>query len=209
MLRYNWLTIRHSKLLVIIPVIVGFIVLFIGIYKINTKEVIENVVYIIQTLFPISGIFWSIAYLNVWIDSESEETLRACKNGQHICGIDLIILNGIYDIFLIVIFLIFQLCIENLWMEYLRVIEQQLFFTGCLYVISIIFHSTAVGSMMVMTYDLFCLFFVGNSVFKNFCLIQPNILVDDSNFSYILIGIASMVLYLIGIIIEKKFYLCT
>ena len=208
--RVIWLTIRHSGFLTSIPVLIAYLAMPIvyvsSVYRCTNEELLEKVVYFIEILLPINGIIWPIAYLQTWIDSECEETLRACRQGSHMCISDLIILNIIYFIMLIPVFLVFQLLKLNLWAEYLRVLVQILFLSGVLYLIVVLLRSVAMGSMLITAYHLFCIFFSGHGDLRQFCLIRPNINAEKDTLPYLVIIVVAVTTYITSAVIEHTFY---
>ena len=92
--------------------------------------------------------------------------------------------------------------------EYLYVCVQILWTGGVLYVLSVLLHSVAMSSMLVLSYLLFCVFFSKDSSMQGFCLLKLDALpgweslISDS----LPLLLFAILLIAIGHIGERFFY---
>lgn len=208
--RLIWLTVRNAWLLMIMPILSAYVILplvyITCFYWCTQEELLNNTIFTIEAIMPISGLLWILAYLQMWIDSDGEETMRACYRGKHTSSADLIILTIIYLIALIPVFFLFRVAGTDLWQEYFRAVVQTFLYGSILYLAAVGLHSTAMGSMLLLAYHLFCISFSRQEKIRAFCLIQPNIHAEDASLPYFVILVASAFLYFVGTIIERSIY---
>lgn len=161
------LTFRRTLPLFLAPIVSAYLVLPLiaaaGLASGNWEIALANLVYGEQAIVPLGGLLWAFAYLQVWVDSDGEETMRACRRGKHVCAAELLMLNIGFTVMLLPALAAGTLFFGSLWTEYLRLITQVFSFTGLYYLVAILLRSVTMGGMLVLAYQLFCIFFCRNA----------------------------------------------
>ncbi len=196
------LTFRRTLPLFLAPIVSAYLVLPLiaaaGLASGSWETALENLTYGEQAILPVGGLLWAFAYLQVWVDSDGEETMRACRRGKHVCAAELLMLNIGFAVMLLPALVAGTLFFRPLWTEYARLIPQGFFFTGLFYLAAILLRSVTMGGMLVLVYHLFCVFFCRNVEMRGYCLIRPDALANEAAFPYIPILLSGAAMYLLG-----------
>lgn len=170
------ITLRRSPLLFFVPIICIYGILPIVAIVSPRNEVLQNIIIISRILLPPSALLWYMAYLQMWIESDGQEAMRACSKGKHTCAPELMLLAVYFMLTLLPGVFIVSAVYGSVFHEYLYICVQILWAGGLLYVLSVLLHSVAMSSMLVLSYLLFCVFFSKDSSLLTFCLLKLDIL---------------------------------
>ncbi len=202
------LTFRRTLPLFLAPIVSAYLVLPLitaaGLASGNWEIALENLIYGEQALLPVGGLLWAFAYLQVWIGSDGEETMRACHRGKYVCAAELLMLNIGFTVMLLPALAAGTLFFGSLWTEYARLLIQVFFYIGLFYFTAILLRSVTMGGMLVLAYHLFCIFFCRNTEMRGYCLIRPDVLAGAAGFPYILLLLSGSVMYSIGAWLERR-----
>lgn len=91
-LQLIWITLRRSLLLFFIPIICMYGIIPIVAIVSPRNEGLQNTIMASRILLPPSALLWYMAYLQMWIESEGQEAMRACSKGKHTCAPELMLL---------------------------------------------------------------------------------------------------------------------
>ncbi len=204
------LTFRRSLVLFLIPVALAYLVIplcvSVSMHEGGPERGLQTFVYAIQVFLPMGALQWAMAYLQVWIDSDGQEAMRACRAGKKSRVRDLSILLLCFFVMLLpgaaysARFFGFQ------WKEYARVIVETVFSVSVLYAVSVLLNSVTMGGMMVILYLLFCAFFSDDVVIRRFSMVKAQVLPDLEALlhGYGGIGFAAVLLFAAGAFLEKQ-----
>ena len=203
------LTYRRTLPLFLASVILAWLILpligVVGLASGDREGVLANLIYGEQALLPVGGLLWAFAYLQMWVDSEGEETMRACRRGKYVCAAELLMLTAGFAVMLLPVFAAGMLFFGPLWGEYARLTVQVFFFTGAFYLASILLHSVSMSGMLVLAYHLFCVFFCRSAEMQGYCLVRPDRMAGEVPVPYMPLILVGAVMYLIGMQIERKY----
>lgn len=202
------LTFRRTLPLFLAPIVIAYIVLPLiaatGLVSGNRENALGNLIYGEQAMLPVGALLWAFAYLQVWIDSDGEETMRACRQEKHVCSAELLMLNAGFMVMLLPVLLAGTLFFGSLWAEYARLIVQVFFFTGVFYLASVLLRSVTMSGMLVLAYQLYCVFFCRSAEMRGYCLVRPDAIAGTAGFPYIPILLFGVAVYLIGAVMEQN-----
>ena len=170
------ITLRRSRLLLFVPIICMYGMIPIVAIVSPRNEGLQNTIMASRVLLPPSALLWYMAYLQKWIESEGQAAMRACSKGKHTCAPELMLLAGSFMLALLPGAFIVSAVYGSVFHEYLYICVQILWTGGMLYVLSVLLHSVAMSSMLVLSYLLFCVFFSKDSSMQGFCLLKLDVL---------------------------------
>ena len=166
------ITLRRSLLLLFTPILCIYVIIPIVAIVSPRNEELQNVIMASRILLPPGALLWYMAYLQMWIESEGQEAMRACSKGKHTCAPELLLLVGFFMLALLPGAFVAYAAYGPVLHEYLYICVQILWTGGMLYLLSVLLHSVAMGSMIVLSYLLFCVFFSKDGAMQGFCLLK-------------------------------------
>lgn len=171
-----WLSIKRSKLILFLFLFTSYILIpAISVLTYRTfgvKRCLESISYASHTLIPICSVLWGLVFLQIWVDNDWQETLRACSRGQYVCGINIVISTVAMILMLLPAFFIATEMVGYSTADFIKLSIEVQFCMTILYVIALLARSVTVGVIVVTGYLLFCILFSGNSTFAAFCIIK-------------------------------------
>ena len=207
-LQLIWITLRRSLLLFFIPIICMYGIIPIVAIVSPRNEGLQNTIMASRILLPPSALLWYMAYLQMWIESEGQEAMRACSKGKHTCAPELMLLAASFMLALLPGAFIVSTVYNPMFHEYFYICVQILWTGGMLYVLSVLLHSVAMSSMLVLSYLLFCAFFSKDSSMQGFCLLKLEALPgwESLTSSSLPLLLFAILLISIGHVGERFFY---
>lgn len=205
------ITVKSSALLFFVPLFVAYLVLpffYTSLSNIDDKEyVVQRLYYIAQTLIPVCSILWPMAYLQILIDSDGQETMRACKHGRYTCVWELVLLE------LILLFTLAPMAGVSINLfglrvgEFIRLLSQISFAYGLLYFTSILLQSVSMAGMIIVSYLLFSVIFSESEALSKICIINNSLVtIDDIMMRYVPAFILAIIFYALGNFFEKRYF---
>lgn len=206
------LSYKRSPVVAIIPILVGYIVLpIMGITTYRSfgpSRCVDTISGAAHALIPISAVLLGMVYLQMWIDNDGQEAIRACRRGKQTCMSAMLLLSVCLLFLLFPMFCVAFFVVSFPVSELIKLYAEILFSLGSLYFISIFARSVAVGIIAVMTYILFCIMFCGNDSFADVCLIKTTSLatIKDVINLYVPLIIVVLIAVIITHLYERMFY---
>lgn len=134
-LQLIWITLRRSLLLFFIPIICMYGIIPIVAIVSPRNEGLQNTIMASRILLPPSALLWYMAYLQMWIESEGQEAMRACSKGKHTCAPELMLLAASFMLALLPGAFIVSTVYNPMFHEYFYICVQILWTGGMLYVV--------------------------------------------------------------------------
>lgn len=208
-LRTIRIAVTCSAYLFAVPILMGYVIMplfYMSLSSIEDKAyVVQRILYVAQTLIPVSSILWPMAHLQIRVGEDGWEAMRACKRGNSTCLWDLILLELLFLTMLFPLAAAFSVLFEFRIWDFVRLTLQILFAYGVLYLLSIIMRSVSMSGMVVISYFLFSTLFAGTEGFESICIIHNSLLSFEDAISHCLpILVLIVICHGIGYCLEKK-----
>lgn len=203
---------RNNRLLFLLPFIVLYLVLPIVTISAAANQNLDVswrlFVFVLQTLAPLSILFWQMAYLNIWLDEEGEECIRGSSVRKKTAVGEIFLSVILYAIISLPVFLVAHLFFDTAYLEWLRLVSTAIFFVNVYFLLSLVFRSLIVSSMLVFAYACFSILYHGDGALKHLCLLTPRIAVSLEKMVslYAPLAIVSALLLVLGGVIERCFH---
>jgi len=201
---------RRTMLLVSVPLLITYVVLplVVAMNTFNVSIQQQILTFAMQSLIPVSSLLWAMAYLQIWVEDDGREAMQACQGGKYSCAYEIVMIALGFALMLIPATYFASCVFDSMWMEYARLTLQIGLFLSSFYLLAIVFNSVTMSSMLLMSYNFFCVFFSGDSTIHRYCIIRPHIMACDDTFvSLYLVEISIICLLLfVANCIEKRRY---
>lgn len=211
-LRLLWIAWRNNRLLFLLPVIVFYLILPLLTISTAVNQNIEEswilFVFILQTLAPISAIFWLIAYLNLWLDEDGEECIRSSQVKKSSCAGEVALTLLLFALITLPIFGVANFYYDTVFFELLRLISATSFLVSVLYLFALLFRSLTIASMLVFSYAIFSITYSRDEAIQHLCLLRPHVAASAEQILsiYLPLVIVSILLVMLGFMMERKFH---
>lgn len=207
-----WLSIKRSKLILILFVFTSYILIpAISVLTYRTfgiKRCLESMSYASHTLIPICSVLWGLVFLQIWVDNDWQEALRACSRGRYICGINVVLSTVVIIIILLPAFFVAAEMVGYSTADFIKLSIEVQFCMTILYVISLLTRSVTVGVIVVTAYLLFCVLFSGNSTFAAFCIIKNGYIASAADIinTYLPMSFICSAIWILSAMFERFLY---
>lgn len=206
------LSFKRARFIFTLPILLGYLIIpaisSAAYRSLGLSRCLETISYATHTLIPICAVLWGMAYLQMWIDNDGQETIRACSRGKQTCAFAMVFLMLYLTVILLPIYLVAHFLVDYSTSEYIKVFAEMIFSVSMLYFISLVSRTVSVGIITVIAYLLFCVFFSGNAVFAKYCLINPSLIAEfeDVISRYFPLILLSLLLVVISHFYERYLY---
>ena len=172
------------------------------------ERCIETISYASHTLIPLCSVLLGLVYLQMWIDNDCQETMRACSRGRFTSGIGILILTAILVLMLLPLILVAMKTLDYSFGEFIKLSAEIFFCLTMLYALSLLFRSMAVGIIVVIAYLMFCILFSGNADFVGFCIVRVGAVASlgDAFELYLPVTVVSAFVLASAILFERYVY---
>ncbi len=155
-----YLNFRNVKGFYYIPLVFLYIVLpVLNIATIRQYGVCENAFTIIcndiQKFAPIMCSWWVIFAFKEYIEGDGCEVLYVYKKS---IVLDVILIYIWYLIHITILMIVYSFYFTNIWLIFMRIAIQSLFFASGAYLCMFLFKSISISFMFIFVYEIICLF---------------------------------------------------
>ena len=160
-----------------------------------------------QTLLPFGVVMWCMAFLQIWIDNDGEEILRASSGKRSLCPtlICLVVLYLFVGLPGHLLATYYQ--VTSIW-EFLRLIAIYVCAAAVLYFVALILRSVTLAAMFVFIFLVLGILPFSDLRASVFTIIKPTVLASVDNFLnyYLYVFLAGVLLSIAAVVFEKKFF---
>jgi hypothetical protein len=211
-LQLLYLSLKNIKLFYFIPLAVMYI--FIPVSNcLNIKAFGVEVSYSLimdtaQMLIPITSTWWIFCILKEYVDGDGNELLYVYENIKKTKAYDVLLVFAWYCLHIAVLFFIYSLFYNNIFLEYIRIIIQSFVFISAFYCFAYLFKSTSISYMFVLAYYMMALFFSKDTMFESVNIFSTNQMMSINILTteYIYVVLAGLVLFTLGILKNKQYF---
>ncbi len=199
-----------SRLLFLAPLIVVYFLLPTSCISMYQKEGLREsralFVYLSHSLVTMLSLLWTLSHLQIWIDSEGEEALRASRRKMTSNGLDVIILLCVYLVMTLPVFTVANYFYSNIWPEWFRFGIVTSTLVAMLYVLAVSLDSVTMAALVTYAYSFLSVIYGAENASASVLLLKPHreLYPGEMTKLYFPAWGAAAVLFLIGHMIETR-----
>ncbi len=208
-----YLSLKNLKVYYFVPILILYIFIpILNIGMINMSGNIENAYMLIfrevERYIPILSLWWITFVFKEYIEEDGNEILYCIEDSGKIKIYHIALIFTWYIIHIGILFLIYSIFWDNVFLEFIKTVIQCFFFTSLSYMLIYTLKSTTISFMFLLIYELLSIFI--DSKFTSYISIFENgekILLHTIITKYSVFFLLGVLFLIIGIYKNKKFYI--
>ncbi|MBZ9637734.1 ABC transporter permease [Clostridium sp. FP1] len=212
MIKITYFSLKNLKIYYFVPLIILYIFIpILNIGMVNLSGNIENAYVLVfseaEKYIPILSLWWIIFVFKEYIEEDGNEILYCIEDSGKVKIHHISLLFAWYIIHVSVLFLIYSLFWDNVFLEFIKTVIQCFFFTSVAYMLMYTLKSTTISFMFLLIYELLSIFI--NSKSFNYISIFENgekISLQAIITKYSVFFIVGILFLIIGVYKNKKIY---
>lgn len=211
-LKLIYLSLKNLKVYYFVPIMILYIFIpILNIGMINMSGNIENSYVLIfreaERFIPILSLWWITFVFKEYIEEDGNEILYCIGDSAKIKIYNIALIFAWYIIHVGILFLVYGIFWNNVFLEFIKIVIQCFFFTSLSYMLIYTLKSTTISFMFLLIYELLSIFI--DSKFTRYISIFENgekILLHTIITKYSVVFLLGILFLIIGIYKNKKLY---
>ncbi|MEA4825948.1 MAG: ABC transporter permease [Clostridium sp.] len=207
-----YFSLKNLNIYYFVPLIVLYVFIpILNIGMINMSKNIENAYTIIfreaEKYIPITSLWWITFIFKEYIEGDGNELLYCIEDSGKVKVHHIVLIFTWYIMHVSILFLVYSLFWDNVFLEFIKTVIQCFFFTSLLYLLIYTLKSTTISFMLLLIYELLatfmnfkCINYI--SIFENGMKVSLETIITKYSI-FLLLGILFLI---IGIYKNKRFY---